>query len=174
MSSVDLYPVQRRLDAAEVIVAAIEGAVGTSFVARRHTETHDGTGAETLLLRRPDVLGLVSVTVNGSVVDMTSLAVLPGGVLRWPTGGLWNPGRGNVRVTYTAGHTPTPPADVREAALLGTREHLLATSSNAEIAERQKALVKEAKAADPDSTGYVDVDACIRRWRPRVELIGFA
>lgn len=175
MSAAVTYPDERCEAAAAFIVASIEGGVGAAFVLREQADVLDGTDDVSLPLLSAYPAAVSEVKVNGAVVDVAAVQLAHGAVLRWASEGrTWPGGRHNIEVTYTAGFSAVPPADVKEAALLGTREHLLATSSNTEIAQRQQGLVKAAKDRDPESTGYVDVDAVIRRYQARVEGLGFA
>lgn len=174
-----------RVDAVEAyVVAIIEREVGTSFVPRTVTaETHDG-GCNTILLRSPYIRSVTSVTENGVAVTDTFTAV--DGVLRRFSAGTytpvwWTSGTGNVAVTYEAGYSATPPADIKEAAMQATRWRLLATNSNAEMSSRQTSMTNDmgatiqfAVAGADRPTGYPEVDAVIVGWRERIRVPGVA
>jgi hypothetical protein len=179
------YTNARKEAAAAWAVGIIEREVGTSFVARTVTdETHDG-GCYEIVLRRPFVLSVTSATEDSVAVTDTLRA--SGGVLRRFASATsftalrWAAGVGNVAVTYEAGYSTVPPADVKEAALQATRWRLLATNSNSDLNARQTSITNEMggtvnfAVAGPDRpTGYPDVDAVIIGWRNRLDVFGFA
>lgn len=185
VSSTTTYPDARVEAVAAYIVAVIEREVGTSFVARTVTdEVHDG-GGDTIVLTRPHVLSVTSVSVDG--VALTTSLRTQGGVLRqFSDAASYSPlsfasGSGNVLVTYSAGYSATPPADIKDAALWGTRARLLDTGSNAVINDRRSSISNEAGgttsfvlAGDERPTGYPEVDAVILGWRARLDRFGFA
>jgi hypothetical protein len=85
-----------------------------------------------------------------------------------------------VAVTYEAGYSATPPADVKEAALQATRWRLLATNSNSDMNARQTSSTNEMggtvqySVAGPDRpTGYPDVDAVIMGWKRRLNTVTY-
>jgi len=147
--------------AAAYIVAVIERVVGTSFVPRTFTRTVplvNGSPA----LSAPFVL---EVTDQQDVTTGSS----------YPFGGT-----SNVSVTYRAGYSETPPADIKEAAMQGTRARVLDTASNARINDRTSQMTNEAGgtttyvlAGMERPTGYPDVDAVILGWRRRLFGLGF-
>lgn len=171
-----------RCDAAAAhIVGIIEREVGTSFVSRTiAAEPHDGGGTH-IVLGQPYVLSVTSATENGVTVTDTLQAF--NGVLRRVSGislGSWAPGYGNILVTYVAGYSATPPADVKEMALKGTRAHLLATASDASMDDRRTSLntdmgvIQYVVAGEGRPTGYPEVDAMILGWKQRLDVFGFA
>lgn len=177
------YTTARVEAAAAYVTAVIERVVGASFVARTVAgEVHDG-GRYGIVLKQPHVLSVTSATEDGvSVADTLSVR---GGVLyKFAAGSYspvcWTDGSRNVSVTYQAGYSSTPPADIKEAALKATRAHLLATNSNAAIVDRQTSITNEngtiqfviAGAEQP--LGYPEVDAVIVGWRNRLGGFGFA
>lgn len=185
MSDTSKYTTARIEAAAAYVVGIIDreifGTSGVGFVPRNLTKTLDGNGLDTLLMPTPHIRSLTTVTVGGSSVDVSGL-LFNGGVLRYPTsGGIWTFGRGNVVVTFSAGYSAVPPADIKEAAMLATRWRLLATNSNAEMSARQISLTNDvgatiqfAVAGSDRPTGYPEVDAVIVGWRDRMPSFGFA
>lgn len=172
------FPDERIEAAAAGVVAIIEREVGTSFVARTViNEAHDGGGV--VMLNNPYVLSVTSATVNGA-----SLAGLQAsaGVLRASTGSTtFSSGYGNVLVTYQAGYSATPPADIKEAALKATRWKLLESRASNDVSARQTSMTTDMggtvnyAVAGPDRpTGYPDVDAVIIGWRNKLDVLGFA
>lgn len=160
------------------VVAIIEREVGTSFVPRTITnESHDGGGV--VMLNMPHVISITSATVNG--VAMTGLQA-SSGVLRASTGSTsFASGYGNVLVTYQAGYSTTPPADIKEAALKATRWKLLESKASSDVSARQTSMTTDMggtvnyAVAGPDRpTGYPDVDAVIIGWRDKLGVFGFA
>lgn len=184
MSSVASYSDAAVESAAAFITAVIEREVDASFVARTVTdESHDG-GGYAVVLRRPFVLSVTSATEDG--VAVTDTLRVRNGVVRKFTAGtytplLWAEGTGNVAVTYSAGYSSTPPSDIKEAAMWGTRARLLDTASNATVTDRKRSVTNteggttEYVIAGADRpTGYPSVDAVIIGWRNRLNNFGFA
>lgn len=177
------YPDTRVEAVAAAFVGVIEREVGTSFIGRTVTdEPHDG-GTYGIVLKASHVRSVGSATENG--VAVTATLLLDGGVVYKVTGTnntpiLWSSGRRNIKITYTAGYSATPPADVKEQALQGTRSHLLATAQDAGITGRRTSLntdmgVVNFVVAGPDRpTGYPEVDAMIDGWKKRLDVHGFA
>lgn len=175
-----------RIEAAAAwAVRLIERVVGTSFVARTVTgEIHDG-GRLAIILSAPFVISVTSATEDGvSVTDV--LRVQSSIVRRFSdatsfTPLVWASGVGNVGVTYQAGYSATPPADIKEAALQATRWHLLEGRANNVTSPRQTSVsndmggtVNFAVAGKDRPTGYPDVDAVITGWRDRLYVPGVA
>lgn len=170
--------------AAAYIVAVIEREVGTSFISRTVTgQTYDGDGTSVLRLRTPHVLSVTSATVGG--VAVTDTLTVRGGLLRrYASGasvpGMWAKGLDNIAVTYASGYSSTVPADVKEAALKGTRAHLLSTMANSAMDDRRTSMTSDmgtvsfVVAGADRPTGYPDVDAVIMAWRKRLNVYGWA
>lgn len=177
------YTDARCTAAGEYIEAVIERAVGTSFVERTVTaEVHDG-GTYGIVLDSSHALSITSATEDGVAVTDT-LSVKGGLLYRFAAGATsptrWARGTRNVTVTYKAGYSTTPPADVKEAALKGTRAHLLATNSNAGVDDRRTSMntelgtIQYVIAGEDRPTGYPEVDAVIMGWKSRLDNYGFA
>lgn len=179
------YTDARKEAAAAYVVGIIEREVGTSFIARTVTaESHDG-GCDEIVLSQPHVLSATSATEDG--VTVTDTLRVQSGILRRFSSATdfiplqWSTGVGNVLVTYQAGYSTTPPADIKEAALQATRWRLLATNSNSDMQARQTSQSNDlggttnyAVAGTDHPTGYPEVDAVIVGWRDRLDVFGFA
>lgn len=175
------YPDVQVEAAADWAEGIIERATGTSFVARTVTaEIHDG-GVYGIVLRKPFVLSVTSASESGVAVTDTLTAI--GGVLqRYGSGAssptMWTSGSGNVSVTYQAGRTATPPADIAQAAMQATRYRLVTFyGGNAGLTDRTTSISNETGTtslaiAGPDApTGLPEVDATINAWSVK---FGFA
>lgn len=161
------------------IVSIIEREVGTSFVARTVTdEIHDG-GGSVIVLRSPFVLSVTSATEDG--ITVADPLVARNGILRRvPAGGYtpigWNYGYGNVSVTYEAGYSAEPPADVKEQALRATRARLLETAEASSMNDRRTSISNEmgvinfTTAGENRPTGYPTVDEMILGWKRRLNV----
>jgi hypothetical protein len=181
----DVYTDARCEAAAAWAVALIEREVGASFVVREHEETHDG-GRSEIVLGRPHALNTPAPEATEDGVAVTDDLRVKSGVLRRFSAGSWTPitwasGVGNVAVTYSAGYSSAPPADVKEAALLLTRLHLLETDSHAATDARTTQRTNEmggtttyAVAGADRPTGYPAIDAVIVAWRNKLGVFGFA
>lgn len=181
MDDTNQYPDDRVLAAAAYITGVIEREVGTSFIPRTATETFDGTAGDDIVLASHYVRSVTSATVDG--VALVDTLDAPYGIVRHRTGNTsvsWTTGLGNVVVTYVYGYSATPPADIKEAALRGTRAYLLETSSRAGVTDRRSSVTNEQGtvsyviAGRDNPTGYPMVDAVIIGWRDRLWLPGFA
>lgn len=178
MSDTDKYPDARIEATAAYVTAAIEREVGTSFIPRTVTgESHNGSCL--VVLNSPYVQSVTSATENGIAVPDTLTA--PSGILqRFATGSYtptgWSYGVGNISVTYVAGYSTTPPADIKEAAMQWTRWRLLATNSNAEMSARQTSqtndmgTIQYAVAGPDHPSGYPEVDVVVVGWRERIRV----
>lgn len=184
MSSTVTYPDTNVDSAAAYVAAVIERFVGTSFVARSYTETYDG-GSTSIVLRQPYVVSVTSVTENGTTVTGYTLSARDGILERQPTGTygtptLWLAGRRNIVVTYTAGYSTSPPADIKEAALLATRWHLLTLNAKSTISDRAQSITNEygnislAFASSEAPFGLPEVDAVLKGYRDDLLAYGFA
>lgn len=158
--------------AAAYITAIIERVVGTSFVAREFTKTFRGTAWDVTL---PAFLIEVTSTSSGG----TALT----GPLSFDdptTVGTWADVQ-NTTVTYTAGYSTEPPADIKEAAMQATRARLLEKHGTARVQDRASSVAGDAGgtttyivAGADHPTGYPEVDAVILGWHRRLFSLGFA
>lgn len=175
---------ERLTSAGEYVEAVIERVVGTSFVARTVTgERHDG-GSDSIALDRPYPIAVSAATEDG--VAVTDTLRIVGGLLRRYSDTssfvplVWNAGVGNVTVTYTAGYSTTPPADIKEAALRAARFRLLTSHEAASVTDRALSISNEfgnvqlSYAGLNNPFGLPDVDAVIVGWRDRLGGYGFA
>lgn len=181
------YPDAACEAAAAHIVGIIEREVGTSFVARTVTnERHNGNNRCGLRLDNAFVLSVTSATIDG--VAVAESLVQYAGVVERLSGSVpvpWYAGT-VVLVTYQAGYTAdlaTVPADIKQAALQGTRAYLLETSELAAITDRRSQITNDAGGTtsfvmagqDEDHpTGYPMVDSVIVGWRNKLDVMGFA
>ena len=179
------YTDARKEAAAAYIVGIVERVVKTSFVTRTVTDEWHNGGSDGIVLRRPYVLSVTSAAENGATVTDTLRMV--NGVLRRFSSATsyapksWASGVGNVSVTYQAGYSSTPPADIKEVALLATRYRLIASNSNSDMNARQTSMTNDmggttqyAVAGIERPTGYPEVDAVIIGWRNQLNVFGFA
>lgn len=185
VSNASKYPDSRVLDVAAQFVAIIEREVGVAFIARTVTaERHDG-GTDEITLNRGYVRSITSATENGVAVSDTLTADAGGVLLRFSgaNGGTpisWASGRRNVSVTYVHGYSAAPPADIKAQALKATRLELMATAATNGMNDRQTSLSTEQGVigfivAGPDRpTGYPQLDAVIKGWQARLDVLGFA
>ncbi len=173
LGDVSRHPDERCEAAAAYIVGIIEREVGTSFVARTVVdERHDGGGTR-IVLDAVYVRDVTAVTVDGSTLPIGEIVEKDGTVYHIVAGAKqrFSDGYQNVLVTYEAGYSDAPPPDIKEAALKGTRAHLIATASNSAIDDRRMSLNTEAGvvqfaiAGEDRPTGYPEVDATILAWR---------
>lgn len=181
MSDAVRYPDARVEIEAVYVVAGIERAVGTSFIARTITdEVHDG-GVEGIALDQRFATSLTSAKLFGSAVTDT-LRLYRGCAYRfagnWPVP--WTAGYQNVKLTYSAGYSTTPPGDIKSAALQWTRARLLTQDSRAGVDDRRTSVNTElgvityAVADEDHPSGYPEVDSVICGWRDRLDIGGFA
>lgn len=164
-----------------IIDSEVFGPSGVGFVDRTFVERVDGNGRPELLLATEYVRSLTTVTVGGASVDVSTLTAQHGILRRTSSALPWPLGVENVVVTYEAGYGAAVPADIKAAAMRGTRYRLLATAQNSELNARQTSITNDVggtisfAVAGPDHpTGYPDVDATIVRWRDRMVVGGFA
>lgn len=179
MDDEERFPDARLEAAHDWIVSIIERECDTSFIATSVTETLNGTGIEPLMLTSAYVQSVQSVTVDGVSVTAPVLADMniQHGMLYYGDGTTWsNASRGNVTVTYTAGYSTTPPADLKEAALRAARNWLLTNDAWSGKDTRVTAITNEygnmqLSVAGPDRpTGLPEVDATIMAWARKVRV----
>ena len=174
MNNATKFPTTRVEAAAAYIVGAIEREVGTSFIVRDVLdEQHDGSYP--IILDDVYARTVLSATEDGDTVT-DSLTIVGGVVRRYQgvTARPWAEGYGNVLISYTAGYSVSPPDDVKEMALKGTRAHLMATAANSSINDRQTSLtagdsvIGFVVAGENRPTGYPEVDAMILGWKRKL------
>lgn len=179
MADAQRFPDPRLVAAHDWIAAVVERECDTSFVPTIVTETLNGTGAEALFLASPYVLSVESVAVDD--VALSELEVdamkIQNGVLYMSTGAYWSAAsRGNVVVSYTAGYSSTPPADLKEAMLRAARNWILTSDAWSGKDSRATAINNEfgniqlSVAGEDRPTGLPDVDATIMAWARRVRV----
>lgn len=109
----------------ESVSEAVEHYCGREFALARRVEFHDGQATASLVLRCRPVTEIHSihddmgrVFAPGTEIPATRLVLYPGeGVVRL-SGGYFAPGLRNLRVEYTAGYDPIPPAIGQAATIL--------------------------------------------------------
>lgn len=152
-----------RIDAvAASLTSIIEREVGTSFVSRTYTKVLSEINGDV-------------VFTTPYVLETTSVGDASAGA-SWPFCGAAR----DVTVTYRAGYSDDPPADIKEALMWAVRDRLLATSSTAGIDARRTSLITEqgtvnyVLAGADNPTGYPDLDAAILGWHKHLFGLGFA
>jgi hypothetical protein len=182
MQDAQQYPDARVEAASDYITAIIEREVGTSFIARTATETFDGNSGNEIRLGSHYARAITSATVDGVTLSDT-LDVVYGNVRHRTANSVtpWTYGLGNVVITYTYGYSDTPPDDIKEAAMRGTRAYLLETSEKSGVLDRRSSVTNDLGgtttyviAGGNNPTGYPQVDAVIVGWRNRLSMFGFA
>jgi len=184
MSDTVKYPTDRCEAAAAHIVGIIERECATSFVARTRTAVLDGTGTTQVVLPSGFVRDVVAVSVDGTAVTGETFTARGGILRRYATGsttpGTWPAGVENIDVEWLDGYSDEPPADVKEAALRGTRAYLVSTMSSSLMDDRRTSLSTEQGTISfvvpgaKNPTGYPEVDAVINAWAERLGVFGFA
>lgn len=176
VSDATKYPTARVEAARAWIEAIIERECGTSFVVRDHTDVVDG-GNRTVSVRRY-ARAVTAVSVAGvalTAAELAALVITPTGQLYRTSGyALWPKGIQNVSVTYSAGYSTTPPADLKDAALWAARWKLLDRKSG--IPDRALSIANEfgninlATAGRERPTGLPEIDATIVAWRRKTRI----
>lgn len=104
----------------------LEERCNVAFRPTYHREVLRGEGGEELVVSRPRLLSVRSVTISGRPISIGEVAPsIAGTVVRadgWPEGA-------EIEVAYEHGW-PMPPDDVREAAIKLARDYLLADPSD--------------------------------------------
>lgn len=182
LSSTTVYTDAKIAEARDRIADEFEEICGVSFVPKFRRERLPGTGRYELYLARPKTTSLITATVTGTDVS-SNVTILPdpGNVL-YRTDGVWTtPPRSNplnVTVEYQHGWS-TPPADIRRAALMLLRHHLVRDTTGGGIPERALSLTDELgtiRLAQPgrfgNAYGIPAVDAALKRYSHKVFLHG--
>jgi hypothetical protein len=116
LDSVTNYTTAAIIDMRTTVEQALEEECGVAFVPRYTRETVNGPGTMTLLLKWPKVTAIRSALVGTTTLTSTDLAALTYGLGGVVGGYAWTAGIGNLTVGYEHGY-PTPPAEIRRAAL---------------------------------------------------------
>lgn len=184
MGNEDRFPDSRLEAARDWITSLIERECGTSFVETTVTDERlTGSGTDGLRLLNPYVRTVTAVTVDGTsyTQDQIDALLVEDGFLyaadftTWPA-----TSRGNVLVSYTAGYSTTPPADLKEAAMRGARNWLLTSDAWSGVDARATSLTNDfgnvqiSTPGEGRPTGIPDVDATIMAWARRVRVPGVA
>jgi hypothetical protein len=164
--TVDRYSDEKLTRAHDAVVATIERVCHTSFVTRTYTDTRFADGTRLHALDAAYVQEIVSVTVDGILVE-SGVQLQPGDTLLrdrpWPSGQ-------TVAVTYRAGATATCPADLKDAGMEAARQRLLERNT-AGVPSRALSITNEfgnvnlASASADRPFGIPDVDAVIIGYR---------
>lgn len=180
LSSVDTYPDEVLGKARDWIESLVERVCHTSFVAKPRTELRSGNGGDCLALSSARVLSVTACSVDGTALDAGELALLvvePGGLVyrrssagavTWNT---WPAGIRNIEVTYNAGYSASPPADLVEAMLTAARMHVLESRGASGVPSRATSITNEfgnvnySTASETRPTGIPECDAVITDWR---------
>lgn len=170
-----------RLQAAhDWIASLIRRECDTSFVVETVVdELVTGRGSCGLRLADPYVRTVTAVSVDGADWDAAAVAavVVDAGFI-YQLGDLaWPIGRKNIKVTYTAGYSTEPSADLREAALRAARNWLLTMDGWSGVDERSTSITNDygnvnlsVASADGRPTGLPMADATITAWARRVRV----
>jgi hypothetical protein len=119
LTNTTTYPTASIVAMRTTVEDALEHACSRAFVPRYTRETFSGTGTTTVVLSRPDVRSIRSVTVAGTAYtagDLANVAFSPSGELYSPLG--WTVGASNIVVGYEHGMPYTPPEVSRAAITL--------------------------------------------------------
>jgi hypothetical protein len=167
------YPDEDVERAAGYITAIVERFVGTSFVPRTFTKKLSGTGSD-VSLPSPFVLEVTGVD-DGDVAQTGPFEVDNGSLI-----GPWSRGIRNLTVTYDAGYSDEPPADIKEAVMQAARARLLEKHGSARVQDRTQSVSNNDGGtttfvlAGPDHpTGYPEVDAVLVGYRRRLFGLGY-
>lgn len=181
LSDTTKYPTAKLARERTRIETLIDRAVGTSFVRRYRRHLADGRASRELQLPDSYVQGLLSVAVGGVAYEpsvLAGLVVYSGGIVRHAAGGYFASGYRNVDVRFAAGAYSEVPEDLRDAALMAARTHLLEARSG--IPDRAMSITNEfgninlASASANRPTGLPEVDAVILGYRDQLYIPGIA
>lgn len=141
------------------ISAYVEAYLNRKIASATYTDVLDGTGTNGLMLPRYPVTAVSSVSIGGVLVsaaaDDASMGYVWSDIGLDYRGGVFTSGRRNVRVTYTAGYSVTPPEieqAVLELAALRYRERDRIGHSSKSIGGETVAYVTKAL---PDSVRLI-------------------
>lgn len=169
------YPVADVRSTRDRFEKIAEEHCGQAFVPRYHSETLRGNNRSNLILKYPNLISILSVTVDGTAMTVGDYELDEAlGLVR--TDGSWFPcpsGSGrNVTVEYTHGMTVCP-VDVKEECLTFLRSkltHVVAGIPNAQMTEaidggRQMTFASQGAEAP---TGIPSVDEVLNRRNVRI------
>lgn len=175
----------------DAVETLIEKKCGAAFVVRQAIETFSGdeanSGGLMIVLSEPYARAVTALTSNGVVFTAPQLAELSlrAGVLERRSGygslQFWDSGIRNLVVTYDHGYTDAPPPDLKEAAMVATRDRLMRKYNAGGVSDRATSLSTEMGTttfltanADRRPTGLPDVDAVIMSYADELDVFGFA
>lgn len=180
VGQIERFPDARLVEAHDWIAAIVERECDTSFIVSTVTDERvSGTGTDTLFLRRPYAREVTAISVDGVALDAPRIADLyvDHGMVYLNNYSTWaTTTRGNVTVTYTAGYSETPPADLKQAMLRAARNWLLTMDawsgkdSRSTSISNQDGTFQLSVAGENRPTGIPDVDAVIMGWAQRVRV----
>lgn len=172
------YPDVALAAARDWITAIVERVCGTSFVARRKVETIEYGD----LLPDRYTLSLISVLDSAGVDSTLDAGLTAAGRLTIAT--FFSPRayatRPRLTVTYLAGFSFSPPADLKHVMLQAARYRLVSVDGASGIPNRALTMANEfgnitlASASVDRPTGIPDVDAVIMGWARRVGMSSVA
>ena len=152
-----------------------ESFCGVAFVPRFERCEHDGDGTTSLMLCNMHPRKLLSVTVDDTAVtDLTDWHLYDSGKLIRDDGGVFTADVCNVVIAYEYGYD-SPPADLREAALVAIRYKLLGDKSG--IPERAMSMTTDVGgytlsiAGANRPTGIPEVDSALMRHQETGPLV---
>lgn len=86
------------------------------FTSQTYTDILDGTGTVRQVVKQYPVTAVSSVSFSGVTQTITGLSINSLRNLTFTDGTVWEKGKANVSVTYTAGYASTP-ADIEQAVI---------------------------------------------------------
>lgn len=145
---------------------------GVAFVPRFGHDVLDGTGTKEVILDHMRPTRVRSAAIGGTAVaDVSNWLLYDSGRVYRDDGFTFTAGHRNVEVCYEHGYAQ-PPSDLREAALVAIREHVLGDATGVPV--RATALTQEFSRLDlagydeDHPTGIPRVDAVLMRYRERI------
>lgn len=165
--------------------ALIERVCGTSFITRTVTDVLSNCGEVSLVLSRPHVLSITSVTVDGVLLTGYTYTSKGGLLKRHATGSYtptaWTAGQDNITVVYEAGYSAACPVDLKVAAMMAVRDRVIQwRERSGKPSDRATSMTNEfgnisySVAGEDHPTGLPDADAVIMGWAAKVAVYGFA
>ena len=147
LTNATTYPDADIAEARDRIMDEFQQICGVSFVERYERETIPGTGQRALAMEHPKIQSVISATVSGTAVSTANVVVLsPYGRRLWRTDGNWSRPTSsnplNVTVEYSHGFDVVP-GDIKRAALILVRHHLVKDTSGSGLSDRAVSLTDE-------------------------------